>query len=164
MSELQDQKIRFSAVAHATGIAPKTLRNWEARKDLIALKGADVEGWRTFSLVQVAHLAVIPHFVKFGIDVEYADKLAYNAVHLAAGLRIDGDVEPFLERLSWFVTLVSEAEGEIRGVRLRREHAELDLDKLDSMLIVNAAPIVRRAFERLAAFQGGDRDKAEGAE
>ncbi len=164
MSELQDQKIRFSAVAHATGIAQKTLRNWEARKDLIAFKPSKASGWRTFSLVQVAHLAVIPHFVKFGIDVEYADRIAFNAIYNASGGRIDGDVEPFLESLSWFVTVMWEAEGEFQAKRLRREHAELDLDQLDSMLIVNAAPIVRRAFERLAAFQGGDRDKAEGAE
>lgn len=79
MTSITEPKIRFSTVVHALDRTPKSLRHWLTTGRL-GLMDTSGRGWVTYSLVDVAMLAVTGKLVDFGIKVDEASRQARDVV------------------------------------------------------------------------------------
>lgn len=80
MNKIADPTIRFSHAVAALGVTPKTLRNWLTRGQ-VELDG-DSTGWRTFSVLDLAKLAITSELVRYGMGVSIANTAANDAVNM----------------------------------------------------------------------------------
>jgi len=79
MSPILDRKLRFSDVAFGIDATPKTLRNW-LQRDQVTLTSSGEGGWRDFSIIDVALLAIVRKLVTFGVPLDDADGIASAVV------------------------------------------------------------------------------------
>ena len=79
MSEIEDKKIRLSDVANAIGRSSKVIRNWLERDQIQFFTGSS-KGWRNFSYLDVAVLAIVSKLTEFGLKVEDANAIAVATV------------------------------------------------------------------------------------
>jgi len=70
---------RIGEVAGAIGVPAKTLRNWLDR-ELIPAPDSNTDGWRTFSALEVAQLAITSKLVGFGLPIGVCAFIAGEAV------------------------------------------------------------------------------------
>lgn len=142
--------LRFSDVVFAIDTTPKSLRKW-LQSGKLNLDSDTQEGWRKFSLKDLAVLAIMRKLVDFGVSVEDAARIAEDQIPIMAGGKY------YLQ--DWFIgqilVVVPKVTPEGRGWRIwqinsagspGRTGAESD----DAKLVLNLENIVRRAFERAA--------------
>jgi DNA-binding transcriptional MerR regulator len=98
MSEFPDRLLRISDVARATGATPKAIQHW-IQRGKVDLSSETTGGWRSFTLEDVAVLALVRVFVDFGIAVETANRLAHEA--LAMFPKAKGDLPVRALALPW---------------------------------------------------------------
>ena len=72
---LQDLRLRFSDVVFAIDTTPKSLRKW-LQSGKLKLDSDSQEGWRNFSLYDLAMLAIMRKLVDFGVSVQDAAQIA----------------------------------------------------------------------------------------
>src|SRR4051812_43823143 len=92
-------KLRFRDVAFALGMTGKVnpLRNW-LRRGQVEPEGGYGDGWATFSMRDVAALAIIQKLVTHNVGVERAAQLADDA--LTALWQSEYETEPQLATLT----------------------------------------------------------------
>lgn len=78
MTAVNDTVLRFGDVVYAIDTTPKALRNWLQRGQVKLASPKPDEGWREFSYVDVAILALTRSIVDFGVQVEDASNLAHT--------------------------------------------------------------------------------------
>lgn len=76
--------IRISDAAAAIGMNTKALRNWMKKVKFIEDRDSD-RGWRSFSFMDVAILAVMKQAVSFGFEVDDAEEFAVASIFKAMG-------------------------------------------------------------------------------
>lgn len=76
--------IRISDAAAAIGMNTKALRNWMKKVQFIEDRDSD-RGWRSFSFMDVAILAVMKQAVSFGFEVDDAEEFAAATIVKALG-------------------------------------------------------------------------------
>jgi hypothetical protein len=162
MSPISDPKLRFSDVVYAIETTPKALRNWLQREQ-VTLDSArpDEGGWRTFSFVDVAILAVTRRLVDFGITVENASKLAHTILThmqgdrwmmMAKGYK---NAPPRILALFWANRSVLIAkEGDEWSLEIWNRFEDFPAGFADAALILHPEDVLRRAMERAADITG----------
>lgn len=144
---LQELDLRFSDVVFAIDTTPKSLRLWLQRRKL-RLDSDSQEGWRNFSLTDLAKLAIMRKLVDFGVSAEDAAVIAKLQIPIMAGGKY------FLQ--DWFIGQILVVTREDRGWRINRASSPGKASancESDAKLVLNLENIVRRAFER-AAMRG----------
>lgn len=152
MNEIQ---LRFSDVAYAAGTTPKQLRNWLQREQVQLISEKPAEGWRAFSLNDVAILALVRSLIPFVRDPRDANTLAHG---LLKG-RIYQTATWYHNQgiFLWWV----EDEGCWSWTEFDAAH---DFDRLlqlsDTGVVLRPAAILDAAFKR--AKERGSAEAAEG--
>lgn len=85
MTAVNDTVLRFGDVVYAIDTTPKALRNWLQRGQVKLASPKPEEGWREFSYVDVAILALTRSIVDFGVQVEEASNLAHTILTYMQG-------------------------------------------------------------------------------
>lgn len=91
MAPLKRAVLRFSQAVHASGLKPKTLRNWLDR-DSIELFSERGDGWQEFSHADIAMLALLAELNGTGMTLPVASRIA-RAVIEDTGLVTGSHVE-----------------------------------------------------------------------
>lgn len=81
MPHIRDRKLRFSDAAYAIDAPPKSLRNWLQREQVV-LPGEHDGGWRAFSYLDIAVLALVRPLVEYGLLVREANDIAHAALNM----------------------------------------------------------------------------------
>lgn len=166
MSPILDPKLRFSDVVYAIEITPKALRNW-LQRDQVTLdsKKPDEGGWREFSFVDVAILAVTRRLVEFGVTVENASKLAHTILTHMQGdawmMMVRGfkNAPPEILATFWANRSVLIAkEGDEWALQIWDRWKPFPADAADAALILNPEGVLRRALSRAADITGSNTD------
>lgn len=84
MNPTTQATIRISDAATAIGMNTKALRNWMKKVQFIEDRDNE-RGWRSFSFLDVAILAVMKQAVAFGFEVEDAEEFSGAAILKALG-------------------------------------------------------------------------------
>ena len=160
MSPLAVRKIRFAHAVFALDVTPKTLRNWLQREQ-VTLFEDQPEGWKTYSHLDIAKLALVRRMVDFGLGVEDANDIAESVLREKWGqdriLRTYKNPPPDVIAATFNVDLliVSKIGGEYRP-EIRFTTAVSDDPLPDTYLTIHIAEAIRTAFARLDEFGEDD--------
>lgn len=166
MSPILDPKLRFSDVVYAIETTPKTLRNW-LQRDQVTLDSQKPEegGWREFSFVDVAILALTRRLVDFGITVENASKLAHTILTFMQGDRwmtiAKGykNMPPEVLASFWVNRSVLIAkDGDDWQLQIWNRWDPIPTAFADAALILHPEDVLRRAMSRASDIIGGNAD------
>lgn len=153
---LTDLEIRFADVVFAIDTTRKSLRKW-LQSGKVELDSDSQEGWRNFSLYDLATLAIMRKLVDFGVSVADAALIARTHVRSVPGgkftLVMAGGKNMLPDSLMGQTLIVAPA-GSGWDTWKSGEYFPLDIwpevGELDAKLVLNLENIVRRAFERAA--------------
>ena len=147
MNELTHRKLRLSDAAFAAETTPKAIRNW-LQRDLVRLAPSSSEGWREFSLMDVAALALVRRFVDFGLPVEKANEFAHEILDEKADTLLRFKNTPGKALAASFAGL-SAIIWRKDGWEMRLVYIATPLPPpSDSFLVVDIGASLRRATER----------------
>jgi hypothetical protein len=158
--------IRISDAAAAIGMETKALRNWftKGNAKMFADQTTD-RAWRTFSYADVACLAIMRQFVRFGFEVGTAEAFAWTLLTEALGphLRKARELPPAL-----FEAMLEGWKGvayylDKEDARILPIHPSMpDLPIGGAALVLELRPIVAAVLDALEA-QGYDIGRSKAA-
>ena len=153
MSAFLTPNIRISDAAAAVGMETKALRNWfTERKVSLTAERTSERGWRAFSFADVAWLAVMREFVRYGFQVEDAEAFAGAVLTVALGPNLEAmkKLPPDLYEATlegWAAVAYHLSDGPI----VLLVPPGRDLTVRTSAVVVRLRPVVADAFAALAA-------------
>ena len=163
--DIAETKLRFSAVAEAIDSTPTALRRW-LESGRVKLDSDADQGWRSFSVRDVARLAIMRKLVNFGMSVEGAAESTRTVIPIASSGRYT--LQDFFANRLWLVSCSTSPEG-VRSWSVRPSHQARLASSLartrakhiarawrdendagyDAVLILDLGKIVGRAFDRV---------------
>ena len=142
----------FAQVAHAIGSSPKSLRNWMQRAQ-ISFEEPGVTGWRRFTPLDVARLALIRCLVDAAVPVEEANAIVFSLPRNVLADRSQRDdllvwwLETDLGRPHHRGVIVANGSNRPWWDLVAQTHCPNDATKTFSVLSI--APVINRAMARL---------------
>ena len=159
MNKIATPTIRFSHAVYALGVTQKTLRNWLSREQVEL--DADAEGWRSFSVLDLAKLTITNELVRYGIGVSAANMAANDAVNMFTHALRSYRNTPMEALTAAFAggTLFAHNSGENWTFMLHRpQDSEQDWSYV-STLEIKLQPLLERMMRRLrVALLDGEGD------
>jgi DNA-binding transcriptional MerR regulator len=149
--------IRIGDAAASIGMETKALRNWFSNGHVKMLDAREsAKGWRAFSFADVAWLAIMREFVRFGVGISDAESFAGALISEAHGHRLElaQRLEPDLFEAmfdGWRAVLYYLSDGEPHVLPIPQQlRAEMPPVRT-SGLILNLRQIIADAFDALEA-------------
>lgn len=142
----------FAQVAHAIGSTPKSLRNWMQRAQ-ITFDSPEVRGWRRFTDLDVARLALIRCLVDAAVPIDNANAIVFALPKTVFADRSQRDdllvwwLEPDLERPRYSGVIVPNGSTRPWWDVVAQTHCPSYPTKTFSVLSVG--PVIARAMARL---------------
>lgn len=168
MPPLLDRKLRFSDAAYAIEATPKTLRNWLQRDQVKFEHVGDSEaakagGWREFTIMEIAVLAITRKLVDFGMTVEEASSYADAILGDRASLLISYKHTPPAVLVATFKGLLLVAWRDPPGGAWGLSLVRADDFELPSSacVILSVADVLDRAIFRAYAGRSDNREEGE---
>jgi hypothetical protein len=162
MDQQKLKKLRFSDAVNAIESTPKALRKMLQNPGLV-LPVPVSDGWKEFSLVQIAVLTIARRLIEFGFSVESASRNACSALFesiLGTSAAIDDDftAETFLRSICDAYAIAYFDEGQLTVVVKREAQwpAMLHSFQKRPVLVIPIGAVVKRAFERVLLGAEGD--------
>ena len=152
------KKLRFSDAVYAIETTPKTLRNWLQRKQVvIGSEQRPVGGWADYGFVDIAVLALVSTFVRFGVNVPTANLMAHTTLaffpdHLEFGHKPSADDAPAgILASPWhnrrLLAYPADPDGEQWKLQIRDLWKD-EAKPADAYLSIDVDAVLRRAFAR----------------
>lgn len=152
MVTLKRPILRFSQAVEASGLKPKTLRNWLDRESVTLFSDRD-KGWQEFSYADIAMLALLAKMTDAGMPLASASACAHQVI-AETGL-VDGHsgdwpanalLFPFTNRL----LLIWTHDGETRHQLIAESaFSKKPHSTLEAVFVLRPAFIILTAFQSL---------------
>jgi hypothetical protein len=162
MGQPKLKKLRFSDAANAIESTPKALRKMLQNPGLV-LPVPVSDGWKEFSLVQIAVLAIARRLIEFGFSVESASRNACSVLFesiLGTSVATDDGftAETFLRSICDAYAIAYFDEGQLTVVVKREAQwpAMLHSFQKRPVIVIPIGAVVTRAFERVLLGAEGD--------